>query len=150
ASADVWDKCLGRSDAAVIEVAPDLSLRTIFQYGGPLEKFAGRVAVLPDGRIVLVGQMTMPFDLEPYVKADASMLSGVWAGFTGELFTNDRKTLDAFVVLLDRDGHFLVDRVIRDLRGRSMRATAVRHDGSLLFGGLANGVSGWLGIIDTQ
>jgi len=40
--------------------------------------------------------------------------------------------------------------VIRDLRGRSIRAAAARNDGSLLFGGLANGVSNWLGIINTK
>jgi hypothetical protein len=145
----VWEKCLGKSDAAVLEIAPTLSVKVLFFYGGPLEKRAGSLAALPDGRLILVGYMKVLFDLDPYVK-DRSDLNASWRGFTGEFFANDRQTLSAFVVLLDRDGRFLADRVIRDLRGRVIRPAATRLDGSLLFGGLANGVSSWLGVIETN
>lgn len=151
AATKVWDTCLGSSDAAVAEVAADLSIKTIFRYGGPLEKAAWDITVLPDGRLALVGSVTLLFDLDPYVKRENPLdAKWFWPGFTGELFQSDRKTSSAFVVVLDRDGNFLADRVIRDLRGRSIRAAAARNDGSLLFGGLANGVSNWLGIINTK
>jgi CHAT domain-containing protein len=150
ASAEVWDRCLGKSDAAVVEVAVDLSIRTMFRYGGPLEKFAGELATLPDGRLVLVGKITVLFDLDPYAKRDGLDPRMLWPGFTGEFFANDRRTWSAFVVLLDRDGQFLADRVIRDLRGRLMGPVAVRDDGSILFGGFKNGVSSWLGILETR
>ena len=100
---------------------------------------------------VVFGSVTLLFDLDPYVKRENPLdAKWFWPGFTGELFQSDRKTSSAFVVVLDRDGNFLADRVIRDLRGRSIRAAAARNDGSLLFGGLANGVSNWLGIINTK
>jgi hypothetical protein len=150
ASADVWEKCLGKSDAVVLEVMTDLSVRTLFRYGGPLAKRSGDLVELPDGRLILVGSIDVQFDLDPYVKPDLSDVKAFWPGFTGELFANDRKTVSAFVVLLDRAGHFLADRVMRDLRGRVIRPAAARPDGSLLFGGLANGVSSWFGVIDTN
>lgn len=150
AAADVWSNCLGQADAAVIEVLPDLSARTIFRYGGPLAKAAGDITVLPDGKVVLVGSVTPVFDLDPYVKVDLSNRTSSWPVFTGELFQNDRKTASAFIVMLDRDGNFLGDRIFRDLRGRVLRAVAAHNDGSILFGGLANGVSSWLGTIDPK
>jgi hypothetical protein len=90
------------------------------------------------------------FDLDPYVKRDPSDLSWLLRPFTGELFVNDRRTLSGFIVLLDRQGNFLADRVLRDLRGRVIRAVAAGPDDSIIFGGLANGVSSWLGVIDAK
>jgi hypothetical protein len=150
ASADVWDNCLANPDAAVMEISTDISIKTLFRYGGPLEKLVGELTILPDGRLVLVGQIKVLFDLNPYVKRDPSDISWLGRAFTGELLLNDRHTINAFVVLLDREGNFVADRVIRDLRGRVLRAAAAQRDGSIVFGGLANGVSSWLGVIDAK
>jgi CHAT domain-containing protein len=153
ASVTIWETCLGYSDAAVVEVAADLSIQTKFRYGGPLEKSAGHITVLPDGKVVLVGYVTLAFDLAPYVRRNVSdPIEIPSVQFTGEFLTfdDDRRTFSAFVVLLDANGNFLADRMIRDLRGRIMRAAATRHDGTIVFGGLANGVSSWLGVIDAK
>jgi CHAT domain-containing protein len=150
AAGTIWPRCLEASDAGVLEIDENLGVRILFQYGGPLEKWAGDVTILPDGRLVLAGQMTTVFDLEAYRKIDLTDTKRFVRPFDGEFLDSDRKTFSAFFVLLDSGGSFITDRVISDLRGRWINALTTRPDGSVLAGGKANGTSSWLTVIDVR
>ena len=62
---------------------------------------------------------------------------------SGELFSHDNQTADAFIAIVSKDGSLIRDRVIGDLRGRMLSSICVL-DGQLIAGGLANGTSNWV------
>ena len=133
---------LNKGDAAILEIDTDLKAKIIFLYGGPISKLAHDITFLPNGNFALVGDMNILFEPDD--------VPPKWTGtpiidsFTGEFFKRDSKTMDAFIVVVSPEGELIKDKIIGDLRGRSLRSIVNLKDGGIIAGGMENGTSGWI------
>ena len=142
AAANIARPCTAESEAAIIEITPQLEPTIVFKYGGPISKHAGDIAFLSSGDIVIVGRFEILF--APDVYRGIEDLSKDWAEFSDEFFEKGNRTWEGYIAVVSDKGTLSKDRVIGDMRGRWLTSVIRPDNKSIIAGGAANGTSGWL------
>jgi CHAT domain-containing protein len=139
--------CQVTSSTRLIELdVPGQSMKTLFQTQ-TTNSVQAQDFEITDDRFVIVGRVYVflpPILVRPTLSNEQLQASSQRDFLSESIFDSYDFTMNAAILLINRDGTFVADKVIHDARNRNLSALAIRANRRYLASGSALGDRGWI------